>query len=201
MRDICRKKGSYASSRTDFRESDVELLQRWLTYGADLQQHMFFAVGDYDTRCNALEFIADSARPGCTRIAKLLAEHGARISFRAVSKLLLIEDSDWKSFWETLTSVQLQKAVESRFSVRRPPLEVSPPLGMLDWCTEEWRSATAFRRQYSLQSWHSWYIASLPNDWHFHELRRAREDPWAGTLVPRLLAALAAGCRGQLVET
>eukprot|EP00971_Amphidinium_carterae_P177767 3526042-Amphidinium_carterae.1 len=72
---------------------------------------------------------------------------------------------------------------------------------MLEWCTEEWRSATAFRRQYSLQSWHSWYIASLPDDWHFHELCRAREDPWAGTLVPRLLAALAAGCRGQLVET
>jgi len=48
-----------------------------------------------------------------------------------------------------------------------------------------------------LQEWHAWHEGQLKQS---PLLEDALRDPWVGTVVPRLLAAVAAGCRGTEVH-
>mmetsp|Transcript_69413 Transcript_69413/g.225485 ORF Transcript_69413/g.225485 Transcript_69413/m.225485 type:complete len:679 (-) Transcript_69413:60-2096(-) len=187
-----------------FSQGDLEMLDRWLAQDADLgASSELYKVGDDDSlyRYSALDWVADSScnTTGRHHAAQTLAKHGARISARAVSKLLLTGPTDaaeadaWRSMWQTCASAQLEKALQWQVSE-----DCRPPVGCLEWCTEEWRDATGLRRRYSLQEWHAWHEGQLKQS--PPRLEDALHDPWVGTVVPRLLAAVAAGCRGTEVH-
>jgi len=185
-----------------FSQGDLEMLDRWLAQGADMgASSELYKSGDDDSlyRYSALDWIADSScnTTGHHRVAQTLAKHGARISARAVSKLLLTGPTDgsedaWRSMWQTCARAQLEKALHWHVSE-----DCRPPVGCLEWCTGEWRDATGLRRRYTLQEWHAWHQDQLMRTRRFEV---TSQDPWVGTVVPRLLAGVAAGCRGAEVQ-
>eukprot|EP00415_Alexandrium_ostenfeldii_P000451 UN0451 len=101
------------------------------------------------------------------------------------------ERSTWCSMWQRLAGEQLDRALAWE--------EKRPPPGVLEWCSEEWRQATHHRRRFSLQSWHAW-LAETIRGAHMNHSSIPLNDNWMGTLIPPLLAAVAAGCRGSVIS-